>query len=266
LNFFLEIEMKRQVILFYSILVFVLLSTGCVSSQATSIAAHDSPVPPSSSSPVPVNPSTTGSTQAAPTTLAQLPATGTTPGSSSSGDILVCILVQGKSAAQYKVREQLARLSFPTDAIGKTQDVTGTIAFKQDGSIDQSVSKFVVGLTALQTDSNMRDNYVRRNILQTDQYPQAVFVPTQATGFPLPLPQSGTVAFKLTGNLTIKDVTKPVTLDVTGTVQNNSFTGTASTSFKFEDFNLNQPQVSVVLSVVDNINLELDVTMQRAQN
>jgi polyisoprenoid-binding protein YceI len=263
---FLEVAMKKHLILFYSVILLVLLTTGCVSSQASPVAVQDTPVPPASSSPVPVNTVTAGSTQAAPTTLAQLPATGTTPSSSSSGDLLVCTLVQGKSVAQYKVREQLARLSFPSDAVGKTQDVTGTIAFKQDGSIDQSVSKFVVGLTALQTDSNMRDNYVRRNILQTDQYPQAVFIPTEATGFPLPLPQSGSVAFKLTGNLTIKDVTKPVTLDVTGTVQNNSFTGTASTSFKFEDFNLPQPQVPVVLSVVDNINLELDITMQRAQN
>lgn len=191
---------------------------------------------------------------------------GTAANAGASGDALTCVLVPASSVAQYKVREQLARLNFPTDAIGKTQDLTGTIAFKSDGSIDQTASKFVVGLASLQTDESMRDNYVRRNILQTDQYPQAVFVPTQAVGFPLPLPQSGKVAFKLTGNLTIKDVTKPVTFDVTGTIQNNSFTGVATTSFKFEDFNLPQPQVPVVLSVVDNINLELDITMQRAQN
>ena len=261
-----EAILKKQVFLFSSIIILVLLTAGCASSTATPIVTHDPPVAASSPTPAPVdNPSAT-STQAAPTAAAQLPATGTTPAASSSGDLLICTIVEGKSAAQYKVREQLARLSFPTDAIGKTQDVSGTIAFKPDGSIDQSVSKFVVGLASLQTDSNMRDNYVRRSILQTDKYPQAVFVPTQATGFPLPLPQSGSVTFKLTGNLTIKDVTKPVTLDVTGTVQDNSFTGTATTSFKFEDFSLPQPQVPVVLSVVDNINLELDITMQRSQN
>ena len=181
--------MKRQVFLFSSIMIaVVLLTTSCASSQATPPAVHNSPGASSSPSPAPVDNTVAGSSQTTPTAVAQLPATGTTPGASTSGDILTCTVVQGKSVAQYKVREQLARLSFPSDAIGKTQDVSGTIAFKQDGSIDQSVSKFVVGLASLQTDQSMRDNYVRRNILQTDQYPQAVFVPTQATGFPLPLP------------------------------------------------------------------------------
>ncbi len=252
--------MKKQFYLFSLITIgFLLFIAGCASSQNTPAAATQAAPTVVTNLPVVSNQPTTSQ-------ATQLPATGTTPVASTSGDMLVCTLVQGKSVAQYKVREQLAKFNFPTDAIGKTQDVSGTIAFKQDGSVDQSISKFVVGLSSLQTDTSMRDNYVRRNILQTEQYPQAVFLPTQTSGFPNPLPQSGPVAFKLTGNLTIKDVTKPVTLDVNGTVQKNSFTGTATTSFKFEDFNLPQPQVPVVLSVVDNINLELDITMQRAQN
>jgi polyisoprenoid-binding protein YceI len=248
------------------VFVFSLIIASCASSQPSPAAVHDSPISSSQPSQAVVNDSSATPAQSTATVVAQLPITGTTPGASSSGDFLTCVLVPEKSVAQYKVREQLARLTFPSDAIGKTQDLAGTIAFKQDGTIDQSVSKFVVGLGSLQTDQAMRDNYVRRNILQTDQYPQAVFVPVQASGFPVQLPQSGTVTFKLTGNLTIRDVTKLVTFDVTGTIQNNSFTGKATTSFKFEDFNLSQPQVPVVLSVVDNINLELDVTMQRVQN
>jgi polyisoprenoid-binding protein YceI len=192
------------------------------------------------------------------------PATGPTQatGASPSAGSKTYTLVQGKNQAQYSVREQLARLSFPTDAVGKTQQVSGSIIINPDGSIDQNNSKIVVDLTTLQTDSGMRDNYVRRNILHTDQYPQAVFVPTQVTGLPNPLPTSGPVSFQLTGNLTIQDVTKPVTWDVTGAVQGDQATGTATTTFTFEDFKLTQPQVPVVLSVVDQIHLQLDLTLQ----
>ena len=268
-----EANLKRQFYLLSSVVIGLMLFTAsCATSQPTQAVVVNTTAASTQSSPTVVV-TTPGvvnlpavSNQSSSAQATQPPAGASTQSASSSGDVLTCVLVQGKSTAQYKVREQLAKFNFPTDAIGKTQDVSGTIAFKQDGSVDQSVSKFVVGLASLQTDQSMRDNYVRRSILQTDQYPQAVFVPTQADGFPNPLPQSGTVAFKLTGNLTIRDVTKPVTLDVNGTVQNNSFTGTATTSFKFEDFNLSQPQVPVVLSVVDNINLELDITMQRSQN
>ena len=35
----------------------------------------------------------------------------------------------------------------------------------------------------------------------------------------------------------------------------------AKTSFKFEDFNLTQPRVPVVLSIEDNITLEMDVAI-----
>jgi polyisoprenoid-binding protein YceI len=190
--------------------------------------------------------------------------TTNSPSSGSGSGSTVYTIVPGKSTAQYSVREQLARLNFPSDAVGKTQQVSGSIAVNPDGSIDQTTSKIVVDLSTLQTDSNMRDNFVRRNVLNTNQYPNAVFVPTQVTGLPSPLPTSGPVSFQLTGNLTIQNVTKPVTWDVTGNIQGDQATGTATTSFTFEDFNLTQPKVPVVLSVVDKINLQLDITLQRS--
>ena len=194
---------------------------------------------------------------------------GSTPNSTSSGPGASSItynVVPGKTQAQYSVREQLARLSLPSDAVGKTQQVSGSISINPDGIIDQTTSKIVVDLSTLQTDSGMRDNYVRRNVLHTDQYPTVVFVPTQVTGLASPLPQSGPVSFQLTGNLTIQNVTKPVTWDVTGTIQGDQATGTATTSFTFEDFNLTQPKVPVVLSVVDQIKLQLDITLQRSSS
>ena len=42
-------------------------------------------------------------------------------------------------------------------------------------------------------------------------------------------------------------------------------TGTATTSFTFEDYNIPQPHVSVVLSIVDKITLELDFHFVKAQ-
>ncbi|MGE5223587.1 MAG: YceI family protein, partial [Omnitrophica WOR_2 bacterium] len=190
-----------------------------------------------------------------------IPSTGATSAPGTSGNVVYTI-VPG-SSANYRVREQLANINFPSDAVGKTQNITGSIALKPDGSVDSSASKFVVNITDLTSDKSMRDRFVQRNILQTSQYPEVVFVPTQVTGLPSPLPTSGPVNFKLSGNLTIMGVTKPVTWDVTGNVQGNQLVAQAKTSFTFEDFNIPQPQVPVVLSVNDNITLELNVTLQR---
>ncbi len=179
---------------------------------------------------------------------------------------MVFNLVTDKSSADYRVREQLARLNLPSDAIGKTSQINGSVAVKADGSIDSSASKITVDISSLASDSSMRDGFVGRTILQTGQYPTVVFVPTSVSGLAWPLPQSGPVSFKVTGNLTVKDVTKPVTWDVTGAIQNGVATGTATTSFTFEDFGLSQPHVPVVLSVVDHIALEVSVTFQQAGN
>ncbi len=192
--------------------------------------------------------------------------TGTATPAGSSGVGIKFVIDPAKSEVSYAVREQLARLSLPNDAIGKTNAVSGSIALKPDGTLDSANSKITVDLSTLKTDESMRDNYVRRNILQTDQYPQATFVPTQISGLPAAIPQSGSVAFQVTGDLTIRDVTKPVTWDVTGTVNNGVATGTATTSFTFGDFNLTIPRVSVVLSVVDKITLNANVTFQRSGN
>ncbi len=231
-----------------------LLAAGCASTQTVPPAVNTAPSPTTAPTVAPT------AVQAAPTTdSTQIPATD----SNSSGGAIRFVLVPEKSEARFRVREQLANASLPNDAIGRTKDFTGTLVIKPDGSIVSSDSKFVVNMGTLTSDQSMRDNFLRGNVLQVNQYPSAIFVPTQASGLPSPLPQSGQVTFKLIGDLTVRNVTKPVTWDVTAQVQGNQVTGQATTAFKFEDFALTQPRVARVLSIVDNIALELDVTLQR---
>lgn len=158
--------------------------------------------------------------------------------------------------ARYRVREQLAGIDFPSDAVGTTSAVAGGIAFDAAGGIIRDQSRFTIDLSTLKTDSDRRDNYVRRNTLQTEQHTQAVFVPTEVRGLQLPLAPAGDVRFQLVGDLTIRGVTRPVTWDVTATIANGSLTGEAKTQFTFTDFDLTKPRVRSVLSVDDDIRLE----------
>lgn len=158
----------------------------------------------------------------------------------------------------------MVRLSAPSDAIGKTSAVTGDIVVTPDGKIDSSQSKLVVDLTSLQSDSGMRDRFIQGNTLETDQYPNATFVPTAIEGLPTPLPTSGQQSFKLLGNLTVHGVTKPVTFDVTTQANGNDVTGQATTNFKFEDFGMNPPKAGAVLSVVDDVKLEVTLHLSKS--
>ncbi|HEX9165769.1 MAG TPA: YceI family protein [Gemmatimonadales bacterium] len=165
--------------------------------------------------------------------------------------------------ARYRIREQLAGFDFPNDAVGATPGVTGGISFDDKGQIVPAESKFTVDVVQLKSDRERRDGYVQRRTLETATYPTVVFVPRSAKGLPAQLPASGRVTFELTGDLTVKAVTAPVTWQVTMTVSGGTAAGSAVTKFTFADFGMTKPSVAAVLSVEDTITLEYDFRLER---
>lgn len=168
------------------------------------------------------------------------------------------IVAPAGNEVRYHVREQLASVSFPTDAVGTTSAVRGVLVLGPDGTIASDSSRFVVDLTGLTSDRERRDQFIRRNTLETARYPTAEFVPATAPGLPTPLPESGRVQFQLRGNLTIHGVTRPATWQVSARFEGGDITGTASTRFTFADVGMTAPRVMIVLSVADSIGLEYD--------
>jgi polyisoprenoid-binding protein YceI len=175
------------------------------------------------------------------------------------------VLTADQSQARYIITEQLVGNDLPNDVIGVTKEVAGEVIVRSDGSIDSERSRIVVQVGSLTTDSSRRDGYVRNNTLQTSQYPEVIFVPTAISGLTNPLEADGEVSFQLTGLLTIKGTTKETIWEVKGTVSSGEAKGTAATNFQFADFNLVQPKVPVVLSIKDDIRLEIDIVLQRVK-
>ena len=172
-------------------------------------------------------------------------------------------VVTERSEARYRVREQLAGFDFPNDAVGVTRAVTGGIALDDQGRPRPEDSRFTVDLRELKSDKDRRDSYVRRNTLETDRYPTVVFAPVEVRGLRFPLPASGTATFALVGDLTVRDATRRVTWDATASFNGPEVGIRARTTFRFEDFGLRVPRVSVVLSVADDIRLEVDLLLRR---
>ncbi len=226
---------------------------GASSSPNASPATAGATAAPQATTPVP---------RAQPTAQPTLTQGGAANAPAPAGTISFRVLPD-QSKATFRVREQLARLPAPSDAVGSTGAVTGQLVLRPDASIVAESSKITVDLGSLKTDEPQRDSFIKRSTLQTAQYPTAEFVPVQATGLPSPLPESGTATFKLTGKMTIHGVTKDLTWDVNARRDGPSLTGTATTSFRFEDFGMRPPQVAVVLSVVDEIRLEVSLVAQQ---
>lgn len=162
------------------------------------------------------------------------------------------------NAVRYRVREQLARIEFPSDAVGETGAVTGTIVIADDGTIAPAESKFVVDLRGLKSDSDMRDGFIQHRTLETEEYPLVEFAPRSIAGLATPPQSTGELNLTVTGDMTVHGTTRPVTWEVTARADDGVFTGTATTAVTFEDFGLTKPRVARVLSVVDTIRLEYD--------
>lgn len=179
------------------------------------------------------------------------------------GEALRLVLSPDGTAARYRVRERLVGHDLPNDAVGETKTLTGAISIDSSGKVIRQASKFVVNAETFVSDQRRRDGYVRGQLLESDTYPEVVLVPTAVSGISLPLPTSGSRPFEMTGDLTVRGVTRPTIWRGTAQFQDGRVTGSAATSFTFDDIQMEQPRVPVLLSVADTIRLEIDFNLVR---
>ena len=169
------------------------------------------------------------------------------------------------TTARYKVREQLAGVSFPSDAVGTTSAVSGVIVVNPDGSINASQSKITVDLRTIKSDQQMRDGYIQSRTLETEKFPTLEFVPRRAVGLPAPLPagMQAQAGFQLVGDMTLHGVTSETTWNVVATFGNEVVAGRATTTLQFPTFQLTKPSLARLLSVDDKIDLEIEFKCKR---
>ncbi|MCH7717413.1 MAG: YceI family protein [Gemmatimonadetes bacterium] len=177
------------------------------------------------------------------------------PGSTDSTRL---VLASEGNEARYRVRERIARLEFPSDAVGATNDLTGALVLDEYGKVVAAESKFVVDLRTLKSGRDRRDRYLQRRTLETELYPTIELVLTALPGLLFPLPESGAFSFELVGDMTLHGVTRRIGWHVAAEAKDGGFYGMATTSFTFDMFELTQPRMAMLLSVADTIRLEYD--------
>jgi polyisoprenoid-binding protein YceI len=179
------------------------------------------------------------------------------PALADTAALVLRVAPQG-NRARYRVREQLASLDFPNDAVGETRSISGQVVVGPDGTVDRDASRIVIDMTSLESDQDRRDNFLRRNTLETERHPTLTLIPTVLRGLPNPLPDSGEHNFILLADMILKGVTHPTSWEVRATFSNGAVLGQASTILTFERLGLEKPRVRSVLSVADDIRLEYE--------
>ncbi len=169
------------------------------------------------------------------------------------------------SEAGYRVREKLAALPAQSDAVGRSPAVTGSVKVEQTGgsSLSATDANFEVDLTKLTSDESRRDNRIRTDGLQTNQFPKATFVATKPVTLPPEAASGQAVKASAEGNLTLHGVTKLVTIPLDIRVAGGKGELAGSLRFPMSDFNITPPNIGGFVTVDSDATMEFKLVLEK---
>lgn len=174
-------------------------------------------------------------------------------------------VVDARSEARFIIEEVLR--GEPNTVVGRTDQIDGSVAVQFDPA-RVTIGQFVINVRTIETDDEVRDRTIRTLILESnkDEFEFSTFEPTEISGVPEVIETGDRLDLQVTGDLTVRDVTSPVTFDMALDVASREeIAGSASTVILWEDFDITIPYVggnSIVASVEDEVRLELEFVAQ----
>lgn len=176
-------------------------------------------------------------------------------------------IVPEQSSMQYFVEEEFFGQAVPfVTAIGKTSALNGSVALRIEGNTVQIESgAFEADISTLTSDRPRRDQAIRDRWLQSSRYPIATFVAGEALNMPAGAEYGQDVAFQVSGDMTIREVTNPLTWDMTASIDGDKLAGTATTFFYMKDYGFDPPDIAGILRVTDGVTVTVDFVAREVQ-
>jgi polyisoprenoid-binding protein YceI len=199
---------------------------------------------------VPVAPTIAAPVAAAPKSSVSAPAAPT-------GDGQVYHIDAAQSEVHYEVNETFLQGNRLNTAIGRTKGVAGDILINLAEPAKSQIGDIVIDISQFTSDESRRDNFIRNNGLQSAKYPQATFKTTSITGLPAKVNVGDEIAFTISGDLTVKQATKPATWQVKLKLTDSGLSGEATTQIKMSDFGVG-PLKLPILQTEDDVKLVFD--------
>ena len=193
-------------------------------------------------------------------------ASSAAPAASFDGDVNGTWTVAPGSVAGYRVTEQLASLPAASEAVGRTDQITGSIEITSDGTTTTLRSgSLTVDTTTIASDESRRDNRMRSEGLQTDQYPTATFKLTAPVEIPAAAVAGTATDITLVGDLTIHGTTKSVQIPAKAQLVDGQVQVVGSLTFPLSDFGITPPNIGgFIISIADQGTLEFSVAFTKS--
>jgi polyisoprenoid-binding protein YceI len=186
-----------------------------------------------------------------------------------SGGMRTFVIVPEESQASYLADEEffedaLAKYGInagQNHVIGSTQVIEGQFQINPNEMSNLlGENSFTVDLRTLQTDQERRDNYILDNGPAFNRFPEARFNATKISGLPATYVEGEEIQFDLSGDLAVRNVTVPVTFEVTATLEGDTLTGVAETRQLMSSFDIEPLSFVRTLTVADEFGIRVEFT------
>jgi polyisoprenoid-binding protein YceI len=170
-------------------------------------------------------------------------------------------VVADDSYVGYRVREQLATLPAPSDAVGRTTAVEGEM--EVSGLSIESVS-VTADMTQLTSDESRRDQRVRDSGPETNAFPEAAFVLTSPIDLDTKPAEGEIVQASAEGDLTVHGVTQHVSIPIEARWGGGQIQVAGSLEVVFADYDIQAPSFGGFVTVKDQGTIELLLIFEQA--
>jgi polyisoprenoid-binding protein YceI len=254
----------RRTITIFTLLVLLLAAcsaqaTPVLPDTSTEAPAATAAAPTQAAEPTAVPPTDTAAETAAPEPTAAEPVTAeptaapTEAGGAATG-VVIYRMVPEESRVTYEVNETFINQgNVINTAIGVTSGVSGTVQVDFDNAQNSIPGAMTVDISQFVSDSGRRDNAIRGRFLQSAQFPIATFVSTSVQGLPDQVQTGVDYPLTISGDLTIRETTRPVTFDAVVRLEGDSLIGSATTTILMSDFGFGPIDILGTLKTEDEV-------------
>jgi polyisoprenoid-binding protein YceI len=168
-------------------------------------------------------------------------------------------IIPGESLVSYEANVTLISENNRTEiAVGATDDVTGEILIDVENPQNSFIRYVNIELADFDSGNDERDNAVRDQILEVETYSFATFIPRDIEGLPATYQEGEPISLEISGDLSIRQVTKTVKFAASVQLQGDTLTGEAVATISLSDFGIGPVGVDGVIAVDDEVTIKIE--------
>lgn len=168
------------------------------------------------------------------------------------------------SAAGYRVRELFIGGLAKTDAVGRSEAVTGTVILGRSGSALQvQAVNATVDMTKLVSDESRRDGRMRTTGIETDKFRTATFVSSTAVTLDGEGEAAKPVKVTVPGKLTLHGVTREVQIPVDAQLRAGTLEIVGRLAINMKDYAIEPPEIADFVKADDDGAFEFKLVLKK---